>query len=130
MSRYGSVSLTPIVPLTRVTRFGLVDAMTDSCEIMRGVRVRVARGELISYLIHVPSRPSFSNGKMNGNVATLHIPPTPRSVLSSPPIVQSPMKCIVVGLVAIAPSGHTLNGIGPGAAFIAQVKGEKPIGCG
>ena len=82
------------------------------------------------FLIHVCHRPAISNSIMNGQITSLIISKTKRSIVDSPVIVQSAIQTLMVCLPAIGSSCHTLCGFQPIATQIVQVPGFQVLGCG
>jgi hypothetical protein len=111
-----------IEPLIHETRFGSVDAITDSYK-----STSVQHGLEKRYLIHVASGPSLCNTEMDRNVASLEVPPRPWRVLQCPLVV---LVCIESGMIvspSVVASGHALRGINPSASEIVQVERQQVV---
>lgn len=79
------------------------------------------------YLIHITRGPSLSNGKLYGNIFTLEITPTPRSVVTGPVVVQTVVQSSLVIVVAVVTGGHALDRFIGVTSLVSQVPGQQGL---
>lgn len=112
-------------PLIQVTRFGFVEAITDSWKFNQH---RVSRDQGETNLIHITDGPALSNCKVNRQVSTLEVAPRPGSVCKCPFVVAVCVQGAMIAVPAIVTSDQALSSLRPVTAEVVQVEWQQSVG--
>jgi len=90
--------------------------------------VWVSRGN-DTFLVHITNGPSFGNGELSWDVASLEVTPRPWGVAEGPSVDKVVVQGVLIGLPAVAAGFHTLSSFGPVTTEVVQIPRKKVVCC-